>query len=222
MALKRHVSLDLETLDVKHSAAVVEVGAIVFTMDEDKTNSSHWRFLTITDSYLYNIPPRLFKGNSIVDTVSTKTIDWWETKSGRDLYNLPNNDSILTLPEHKERLTTDLANLNITGDYYSRGTFDIPILDTFLKDYKPKVEFRKANCVRTLDKVVKFPKLLNGHHALTDAMHNIHIIAAANRLTIRYNPECSHLETLCLLTTSTQSEIPKVPGLVTGGQLSLL
>jgi hypothetical protein len=158
----------------------------------------------------------------MIDTVSSKTIDWWEAKSGRDLYNLPNNDSILTLPEHKRRLTNDWANLNITGDYYTRGTFDIPILDTFLANYKAKTEFRRFSCVRTLDKLVKFPKLLNGHNALIDAMHNIHIIAAAHRLTIRYNPECSHLETLCLLTTSTQSEIPKAPGLATGGQPSLL
>jgi hypothetical protein len=220
--MKRHVSLDLETLDVKHSAAVVEIGAIVFTMAENSTNSSHYNFLTITDSYLYNIPPRLFKNNSTSSTVSSATIDWWETKSGRDLYNLPNNDSILTLPEHKKKLSTDIARLNITGDYYTRGNFDIPILDTFLQDYKVKTEFRKASCVRTLDKLVKFPKLLNGHNALIDAMHNIHIIAAAHRLTIRYNPECSHLETLCLLTTSTQSEIPKAPGLATGGQPSLL
>lgn len=200
--LEDNVSIDIETLSTRTNAAVVEVGLIKFK----KTAT----ILTITDSAVYNIPVRLYN-NSTQELyhIDPSTIEWWHTSSGRDLYNLPNTLSDLSLIEHINQLT-NLIHSRFTGvNYFTRGIFDLPILASLIPSFDPVGDdFRCHHDIRTLSSIPKVkrltPKPKNNHNALVDAMHNIQVIAAAYELEIRYEEQCRYLANLCLRTTSAQ------------------
>jgi hypothetical protein len=196
--LDRCLSLDIETLSTSGNAAVVEVGMILFTKDK--------QFLTILAAEVYNIPARLYS----VDTqfrIEASTIDWWHSSSGRDLYNLPNQSSDLTLDQHRSVVDHKLRDEFKAKEYFTRGHFDLPILKNFCYNFDPlAVNYRCHHDIRTLHSIPSIksatPAPLNNHNALVDAMHNIEIVAAAYNIEIRYEDQCRYLANLCLRTTS--------------------
>lgn len=196
--LDRCLSLDIETLSAKNNAAVVEVGMILFTKDK--------QYLNVLDAEVYNIPARLYTGEETFH-IDPSTISWWHTSSGRDLYNLPNQSSDLTLGQHRSIVDHKLRDEFAAKEYFTRGHFDLPILKNFCYNFDPMaIDYRCHHDIRTLHSIPSVkaatPKPLNNHNALVDAMHNIEIVAAAYNIEIRYEEQCRYLANLCLRTTS--------------------
>lgn len=192
------LSLDIETLATSINAAVVELGVVLFR----KTNEE----LIVIKGGVYNIPPRLYYQTSKY-RVDVSTIEWWNTGSGRDLANMPNELSELSLSQ-QQALWEELLTVDYKAEqYFTRGVFDMPILANFIPTFNPVAEdFRCYHDIRTLHSIPKVksatPKPKNSHNALVDAMHNIEVIAAAYDLKIRYEPQCRNLANLSLRTTS--------------------
>lgn len=203
-------SIDIETLGTNTDAAVVEIALIDFTIYLDSILVTNYILLPIRPSMYGHLP------ESANFSYNINTLLWW----------IKNPDTLTRLLElEKNGLHTSLAsrqlqsylNNNDAYEIYTRGNFDIPILQHFIRcnkdtsslNHNPMiVHYYNVHDVRSINAIPKFKtdallaKPDNSHHALVDAMHNITIVAAAYELPISYKPTCQFLRSLCLKTTS--------------------
>jgi len=162
--MKRHLALDIESLDTTPRTVILSVGAVAFDTDASEfapIDSYHRRF---------DIAPQIFGGR----TVSQSTIDWWRLQSKK---------------AHAEVLAIDHGNIVEFAEWthlvapittWAWGThFDIAALEDMAQESGVKLgwAYNSVRCARSVFKVreamgltVPSHKPEIAHSALSDAM----------------------------------------------------
>lgn len=157
---KRHVMIDFETLSTNPNAAVLSLGAVIFTIDG----------LT-GDEFYVNID-----GGNCVDLglhVSQSTVDWWKKQSqaARDALDIDKQ----TLLESMTRFSNWVRQVNGIYLWGNGADFDNPILKSCYEALGADIPFKPYNgrCYRTIKSIPNMPKMQKRvgthHNALDDA-----------------------------------------------------
>lgn len=154
--MKRHIMLDLETLDTRPSAAIVSIGAVEFDTDGPIAGREFYRVL--------QQPQQLILGR----TESAETLRWWSQQSeeARAVFTAPAVDPFVALQ--------DFAAFWSGADYlWSNGAnFDGVLLTSLYQSFEVPVpwEFWQERCYRTL--VDLYHQLACTTPTKTPAAHN--------------------------------------------------
>jgi len=161
-----NVMVDLETMGVDDSAAIVSIGAVEF--NKDKIGSEFYRNIT------------LYSNQSRGRTYTPSTIEWWlkQDKAAQEgLFN-PTPVDLLTALKDFQKYVTGVLSKN-DGMWANGVTFDLIILSHAFKamNVKKPWHFRNECCVRPLRKIgylvgLKYEDYYGegvAHNALDDA-----------------------------------------------------
>lgn len=165
------VMLDLETLDTKSTAAVVQIGACYF--DRETGNIGH--------TFKVNVRPD-FEDT----TVSYDTIAWWLTQSDAARQSITDSpvDPLMAINSLSEFLQKGKAKY-----IWSHATFDVPILlhlyETWAKKFP--IHYTKMRDIRTVMDLADvslddMPQREGTHHdALDDCCYQVGYVTQALR-----------------------------------------
>ncbi|NRA87423.1 MAG: 3'-5' exoribonuclease [Rhizobiales bacterium] len=166
--------LDIETLDTRPTAEIIQIGAVLFNAAE-KPNSKVITFIANTEC------------NNPAYTTSQATMDWWAKQSdaaNESLNNPAPEPIVFALTELEELIKTHAKN----GDLkvWAKGAdFDFPIIKhafevEFGKDIKLPWQYHHQNCCRTLFKMFKDVEQIK-----PDTAHNAKYDALAQAQTVQ-------------------------------------
>ena len=173
-----HFSIDLETLGVRSSAAILSIGCQQFDADSGKLGATFYKEIEI-DSALR------------VGSVNGDTLSWWVTQSKEAQRVFVRSNEKMALPTALLEFTTWMRTNSFAPIVWGNGaTFDISILehayDHGCVGLKEAWHFTNIRDMRTLVDVAAFdknnwpfPKDAVAHNALNDATRQAQIISAA-------------------------------------------
>lgn len=176
----KDLMIDIETMDTKHSAVVLSIGAVFFDTQTKKLGPEFYSTL--------HIQPQLDLGR----TVSGDTLHWWMQQDNRarvsstQLTPRPNRDTIEDFIEFVTRTASQGAL-----PWGNGSCFDISIIESLLKSYEALVPWKFWNIqdLRTFNRFIaggeKHKPPTDAHNALADAkaqaFHVIDMVARHNR-----------------------------------------
>lgn len=171
-----HIMLDLETLDTRHSAVVLSIGATSFDTES----------LKINDTFYVELTNDIAAQEKVYRTISGSTVKWWMQQDvmARRVFADPGENRVTTLE--------GLSRFKQFVDAYGKGVciwgngadFDNIILGTLYEDMgmsKPW-SYGKNRCFRTLKNLglprnyVAPGKTGTAHNALDDAIYQTHCL----------------------------------------------
>lgn len=157
---KRHVMIDFETLSTNPNAAVLSLGAVIFTVDG------------LTDDEFYvNIDGEDCKRLGL--HVSQATVDWWSKQSqeAKDALEIDKK----TLLEAMSAFSQWVRRTGGSHVWGNGADFDNPILKSCYEALGADAPFKPYNgrCYRTIKNIPGMPKMQQRvgthHNALHDA-----------------------------------------------------
>lgn len=172
--MKNHIMLDLETLSTEPNAAIISIGAVMFTKD----GVSDYRFYQTID-----IESNGFCGRHM----SYSTVSWWmkQDLGARKEFQKPAEKLPIVLSNFRDWFTvydidgvwgngSDFDNLILTSAFASVPSLTIPW------------KYYQNRCYRTLKNLVNIPLERSGTHhnalddAVTQAEHAVKIMKHLN------------------------------------------
>lgn len=172
----KHLMIDIETLDTAPTAAVVQIGAVLFDRTEPKIS----QICATVD-----LETALKHG-----TVSASTLKFWLEQDRETIKSVylgwkPDTEAILI---HLNEFMSQVDKI------WSHATFDIPVLKHFYSQMSLRCEldenFRKCMDIRTLemfagDQIEWEPREGKHHNALDDAKWQVkHVIKMLNVMEV--------------------------------------
>lgn len=160
MSSTRHLMIDIETLSSEPTAAVIAIGAVIFTEEE------------IVSQFEAQIDPVWTPGHR-----SVSTMEWWNKQ---DIGVRARMFSGKMLPEELCRRFSNYLDANQPRTIWANApTFDITIMRHFYSQVGLKfpLHHRIERCYRTIKEIamehgyVPPPYPAQAHDALADAMH---------------------------------------------------
>lgn len=155
----RRVMVDLETLAIDPRAAIVSIGAVTF--DENGPNG---------DNVFYSVVETPFLQKRVV---SADTIKWWSEQS-EDAQRVFRMDGRVSLTSSLGAFNKWLGDMTMTEIWAGPSHFDIPILETALREYGYEVKWshRNVRCLSTLTKLCEQLGVKDGGDAVRRVMHH--------------------------------------------------
>lgn len=167
----KQVMIDLETLGTTADAVIMSIGAVVFDFNGGIDEKKAFYASVSIDSNL-----------EVGRKIQEDTLIWWmgQSPEAKRVFEEPK----VTL----EAALDDLAEWFPEGACaWSNGaSFDIAMLEHAYKSGGNEVpwKFWDSRCVRTyrsLPGAERVPKLINGHHALLDAVNQVRFVQAIHQ-----------------------------------------
>lgn len=182
----RNWSIDLETLDVRPTAAIIAIGAVQFDRDTAKIGIKHYAEIT-------------FDSAIKAGTVSGGTLAWWAEQSERARRVFGKQEKKTPLACALEELSTLMRSKSTAPIVWGNGaSFDISILEhayhngahglavpwdyTNIRDMRTLVDMADHLGMREED----WPERSGTHHnAVDDAEHQARVISACWNVVTR-------------------------------------
>mgnify|MGYP003384490029 CR=1 FL=1 len=170
-----HLMLDLETLGTGSNSVILSIGANLFSMNSDTSES----FYTAID-----IQSSLDKGF----TIDGGTIAWWLNQS--DSARLAVINDPRTISEALTMFKAWIYKYEIVGVWGNGSDFDNVILINAFKKlgFNPPWSYSKHRCFRTLKKMfplkTEVPRLGTHHNALDDVIYQTNVLKS---ISAEYN-----------------------------------
>lgn len=160
-----HVSIDLETLDTRSSAAILSIGAARFCPVSGEIISTFYERISHADKY---------------GTSSASTIAWWKKQDPEVI-----REAFGGRTPAEEAANRFAIWLNEDDKVWGNGaSFDVGIMETWVGQFNVPLPYKFWNIrdMRTLVDVAEidprtFPFEGDRHNALADAIHQAKIIA---------------------------------------------
>jgi hypothetical protein len=174
-----HLMVDFETLDVKPSAAVVSLGAVLFT-NEKVIWSKYFQF---------DLDSQFKLGRSL----SQGTLEWWfrQSKQAQQPFLNPEKNQydvatfckrfLVEAGNQLDQAKTNWKGVNIWGN---GASFDVPILEDLIRMDNREIPWPFWNivCFRTFDRMFKIKDLVKRegthHNAEDDAIYQAECVIA--------------------------------------------
>jgi exodeoxyribonuclease VIII len=156
-----HLSIDIETLGNTPMAPVIQIGAVLFDLENDNLKE-----------FQVTVSPKSISDKFKIDA---DTIYWWFEQSKEAQNSITDAEKV----EHRKALEYFRKFIQECGDvkgFWSHATFDVPILNNncTLLDIGRVIPFRQAMDIRTLNYLagsVVLEKNEIAHNALSDARY---------------------------------------------------
>lgn len=159
-----NVMLDLETLSTASNAAIVSIGAVKFSLNDDAPNP-------IVDTFYCTIKPKSCSDVGL--EISEATVKWWATQP-REVMDALRKDAI-PLQDAIKKFSQWYGSVSLPT-WGCGASFDNVIIFNAYEavGMTRPWKYWHDRCYRTMKEIVKLPEEeRNGtyHNALDDAMH---------------------------------------------------
>lgn len=154
------IMLDIETLGTGTNAAIVQIGAVAFDVDQDHVSNSSLRvnspgvLLELGQGFRMNVCLADSKHPGDIDPA---TVEWWLQQSDEARASITNSDNRLGLALVLAMFTEWVRDVGGGGPYdvrlWSNGpTFDEIIIRSAFTRYGKQfpISFRQSRCCRTM------------------------------------------------------------------------
>jgi DNA polymerase III epsilon subunit-like protein len=174
----KNVMIDLETVSLRPTAAIISIGAVVFDVEEERLGPEFYSTIDLNSSLLLGL------------SREQGALDWWAKEENREARDKLTIDA-KPLPDVLSSFNKWLGNDTTQIVPWSNGaTFDIVILKNALETCGLSVPWKYFNesCYRTLKRLypqVLMPRQTLKHHALEDAKYQAkHCMRILNSLRL--------------------------------------
>ena len=171
---KKHCMIDLETLDILPTAAILSIGAVIFKLDGSP----------LTERFYVNVDPGDAKAQGC--TISKDTVKWW-SEQPKEIMEAFKTPKPIGLKSALEQLF-DFYKKTGSQMVWSHGaSFDLPIISYAARrvQLKEPWEYWQQMCNRTVLAMIDSPlpkKRESPHNALDDAKTQAeHIMSLFNK-----------------------------------------
>lgn len=132
----KHIMIDLETLGNHSDAAIIQIGAVVF--DLEQLGESFKATIDIEDAMRHG-------------KVTASTLKWWMQQSEDARQSVMSGTEKLS--DALERLNEFVKKIGGKKQFWSHATFDFPILSNAFKatGKQNAIQFRECRDLRTLE-----------------------------------------------------------------------
>lgn len=178
--MKKHFMIDLETMGIRSTSAILSVGVVYF--DRDKIIDTFYSNVHLADCLSHGM------------TTDKSTIDWWATQSAeaRDAWDKPDAPSLRDAMTGLVKFVGQHATVNEACPWGNGADFDQPIIANAFwhLDADMPWKFYNSHCFRTLKNlfpVSKAPRSGTHHNALDDAITQVQHL---HEIVKKYNLTC--------------------------------
>lgn len=162
----RNVMIDLETMSLSKTAAIISIGAVEFDLEEETLGKEFYQNVELSSCIKLGL------------TREIDTLNWWakpENKEARDSLTKNAMDIEIAIPMFLEYCAGDII------PWSNGATFDIVILEHAIKTCRHKVPWKYYNesCMRTFKRL--YPSVIVAkeglkHNALSDAKNQARLL----------------------------------------------